>query len=88
LQLLRAVGYFTHKYGRITYVESFNEYWLETEARLRKDFNIHDGYRPKLMAVLKRKSGMKGLFKAAGIILFLLDISPILHILLYPLSDE
>lgn len=61
------MGYFTHKYGRITYIESFNEYWLETEARLRKDFNIQGGYRPKLMAVLKRKSGMKGIFKAAGV---------------------
>jgi len=66
-QLLRAVAYFTHKYGRITYIESFNEHWLETEARLRKDFNLQEGYRPKLMAVLKRKSGMKGLFKAAGL---------------------
>jgi len=66
-QLLRAGGYFTHKYGRLNFVESFNEYWLETEARLRKDFNVAGGYRPKEMAILKRKSGMKAVFKAAGL---------------------
>jgi len=48
-------------------VESFNEYWLETEARLREDFNVKGGYRPPLMGVLKRKSGMKATFKAAGL---------------------
>jgi biotin carboxylase len=34
---------------------------------MRKDFNVFEGYRPKQMAVLKRKSGMKGIFKAAGL---------------------
>lgn len=66
-QLLRACGYFTHKYGKIHYIESFNEHWLETEAQLREDFNVIGGYRPKLMEALKRKSGMKEIFKAAGL---------------------
>lgn len=65
-QLLRACAHFTHKYGKLNFIESFNEYWLETEARLRKDFNVTGGYRPKLMAALKRKSGMKVIFKNAG----------------------
>jgi len=66
-QLFRAIGYFIHKYGRINYIESFNEYWLETEARLREDFNIAEGYRPKEMAQYKRKSGMKKVFVNAGL---------------------
>jgi len=66
-QLLRACGYFTHKYGRLHFIESFNEHWLETEARLREDFNVTGGYRPRQMHTLKRKSGMKEIFKAAGL---------------------
>lgn len=32
-EVLRAVGYFTHKYGKIDRFESLNEHWLELEAR-------------------------------------------------------
>ncbi len=39
-ELLRALGYFTHHYGKIDRLDSLNEYWLETEAQLRTDFNI------------------------------------------------
>src|SRR5882672_10092503 len=39
-QLVRALGYFTHRYGKLHHLDSHNEYWLETEARLRTDFNI------------------------------------------------
>jgi len=66
-QVYRAIGYFIHKYGRISFIESFNEYWLETEARLREDFNIAEGYRPKEMAQFKRKSGMKSIYAGAGL---------------------
>jgi len=66
-QLYKAIGHFIHKYGRIQFIESFNEYWLETEARLREDFNITEGYHPKEMAQYKRKSGMKKVFAAAGL---------------------
>jgi hypothetical protein len=38
--LVRAVGYFTHKYGKIDRFDSLNEYWLGVEARIRDDFNI------------------------------------------------
>ena len=39
-ELLRALGYFTHHYGKIDRLDSLNEYWLETEAQLRTDFNL------------------------------------------------
>ena len=38
--LVRACGFFTHRYGKIDRLDSLNEYWLSTEARLRDDFNI------------------------------------------------
>jgi biotin carboxylase len=65
-QLLRACGYFTHRYGKIDGIDSHNEYWLEIEAHLRTDFNIAG---PKLaeMEHFKRKSKMKKLFIRAGI---------------------
>lgn len=66
-QLYKAIGHFISKYGRINFVESFNEYWVETEAKLREDFNIKDGYHPKEMAQYKRKSGMKKVFLGAGL---------------------
>ena len=39
-ELLRACGYFTHRYGKIDRLDSHTEYWMETEARLRTDFNV------------------------------------------------
>jgi len=66
-ELYRCIGYFAHKYGRIQFIESFNEHWLETEAQLREDFNIQGGYRPTEMAMYKRKSGMKKVYEAAGL---------------------
>jgi len=66
-ELYRCLGYFVHKYGRIHYVESFNEHWLENEAKLREDFNVYGGYRPLEMEMYKRKSGMKKVYQAAGL---------------------
>ncbi len=65
-QLLRALGYFTHRYGKIDRLDSHNEYWLETEARLRDDFNI-PGLRVHQMNRIKRKSQMKKVYQKAGI---------------------
>lgn len=65
-EVLRACGYFTHKYGKLDAVESFNEYWLETDARLRTDFNIPGIKQDKIMQI-KRKSLMKPVFKKAGV---------------------
>jgi len=64
--VLRALGYFTYRYGKIDRIDSQNEYWLETEARLRTDFNIF-GLRNEDIARVKRKSLMKETFIKAGI---------------------
>jgi biotin carboxylase len=65
-ELLRACGYFIHKYGKLDRLDSHNEYWLETEARLRTDFNI-DGIKTDAIARIKRKSLMKEVFREAGV---------------------
>lgn len=66
-EIYQAIGYFIHKYGRIHFIESFNEHWVETEARLREDFNVTGGYRNAEMSQYKRKSGMKKVYQAAGL---------------------
>ena len=65
-QLVRACGYYTHRYGKIDRFESLNEYWLATEARIRDDFNI-TGVRGRDIDVIKRKSMMKERFQSVGI---------------------
>ena len=65
-QLVRACGYYTHRYGKIDRFESLNEYWLTTEARIRDDFNL-TGVRGDDVDVIKRKSLMKGRFQSIGI---------------------
>lgn len=65
-ELLRAVGHFTHRWGRIDRLESHNEFWLESDARLRTDFNI-PGLHSEDMARVKRKSEMKKVFNKARV---------------------
>jgi hypothetical protein len=65
-EMLRGVGYFTHRYGKIDRMDSMNEYWLETEAQLRTDFNI-PGLKIGDMPRIKRKSLMKQTFIKAGV---------------------
>lgn len=38
--LVRAMGWLTHRHGKIDRIDSLNEYWLATEAALRTDFDI------------------------------------------------
>lgn len=64
--LVRACGYFTHRYGKIDRFESLNEYWLGTEARIRDDFNIF-GVRSREIDAVRRKSRMKEVFRQAGV---------------------
>ena len=66
-QMLRAVAFFTFKYGRIDWLESNNEFWLESDARLRTDFNIRTGWQFGDMDHIKNKSAMKPFYKKAGI---------------------
>ena len=65
--MYRAVAFFAFKYGRIDWLESNNEYWLEQDARLREDFNIRTGVLPDDLAHWKSKSAMKPVYKKAGI---------------------
>ena len=66
-EMLRAMGFFTFKYGKIDWVESNNEYWLEQDARLRTDFNIPTGIKSAEIEKFKRKSVMKTYYQKAGI---------------------
>ena len=66
-EVYRAVAYFIHKYGRIDWLESNNEYWLEKDASLRADFNITSGFQPADMENIRYKSGMKKYYQRVGI---------------------
>ena len=64
--LRRAVAHFRERHGPIDRLESLNEYWLETDARLRTEFGI-PGLQLQDMDRIKRKSAMKAVFAAAGV---------------------
>ncbi len=66
-EMLRAIGYFTFHYGKIDWLESNNEYWLEQDARLRTDFHITTGIQASEISTWKHKSSMKPVYAAAGI---------------------
>ena len=66
-QMFRAVAFFSFKYGKIDWLESNNEYWLEQDARLRTDFHITTGADEKEAASFKSKSGMKSYYAKAGV---------------------
>lgn len=65
-ELIRAIGYFTYRHGKMDRIDSQNEYWLETESRLRTDFNI-PGIKLDSIYKIKRKSEMKRVFEQAGL---------------------
>ena len=66
-QVLRGMGYFTGRYGKMDYVESNNEYWLEMDAALRTDFNITTGLKSDEIIKYKSKKTMKAYFEKAGV---------------------
>jgi len=66
-EVFRAVAFFSYKYGKIDWLESNNEYWLERDAKLREEFHITSGFQPKDMNVVKFKSMMKKNYTKAGI---------------------
>ena len=66
-QVYRAVAFFAFKYGRVDWIESMNEYWLEQDARLRQDFNVTTGIRSDRIGIIKNKSSMKRVYRQAGI---------------------
>ena len=66
-EVYRAVAWFAHKYGKIDWLESNNEYWLEQDARLRTDFNISSGIKADAVAAIRNKSEMKKYYALGGI---------------------
>lgn len=66
-EVLKAVGFFTFKYGKIDWIESNNEYWLELDARLRTDFHVTTGFQSEEMERVKKKSAMKHCYEKAGV---------------------
>ena len=66
-EIFRAVAFFTYKYGKIDYLESNNEYWLERDATLRTEFHITTGFLSEEMEKVKCKSAMKAFYAKAGI---------------------
>ena len=66
-EMLRAVAYFTFHYGKIDWIESNNEYWLEMDAQLRTDFNINTGAKNDFIERIKYKSKMKESYIAGGV---------------------
>ena len=60
-EVYRAVAFFAFKYGRIDWLESNNEYWLERDAALRTDFHIHTA-----LAVRKDNEDIKSFEDLAG----------------------
>jgi len=64
--LVRALGHFTHRHGKLDGIDSHSEHWLETEARLRTDFNMA-GLRHDRIGIVQRKSAMKEIYRSAGV---------------------
>ena len=61
------MAFLAFKYGRIDWLESNNEYWLERDAALRTDFHITSGFQTEDMPRIKYKSKMKEYYQKAGI---------------------
>lgn len=66
-QMYRAVAYFGSRYGKPDWLESNNENWLETDARLRTDFNITTGPQNADMLRFKSKAEQKKYYGKAGV---------------------
>lgn len=66
-QVYRAVAWFAHKHGKIDWLESNNEFWLEQDAKLRTDFNITSGDKSEDVLRYKYKSNMKAFYEKAGV---------------------
>ena len=57
-QVYRAVAFLAFRYGKIDWIESNNEYWLQQDARLRTDFHITTGIDAQHVERIKEKSQM------------------------------
>lgn len=66
-EMYRAVAWFAHKHGKIDWLESNNEFWLEQDAQLRTDFNITTGDKSDTVMRYKKKSNMKEFYAKASV---------------------
>lgn len=66
-EVFRAVAFFTFRYGKIEFIESNNEFWLERDAMLRTEFNVKTGFNQRDIKKIKFKSQMKRYYKKAGV---------------------
>jgi len=66
-EVYRGVAFLIYKHGKIDWLESNNEYWLERDAALRTAFNITTGQMTPDMDRIKHKSAMKAYYAKAGI---------------------
>lgn len=66
-EVYRAVAFLIFKHGKIDWLESNNEYWLERDARLRTAFHITSGFQEEDIPRVKYKSKMKEYYDRAGI---------------------
>lgn len=65
-QVYKAMAYLVYQYGRIDFLESHNEHWLELDAQLRTDFNI-PGVNERTIASIRSKLEMKKVFQKAKV---------------------
>ncbi|NBK97781.1 MAG: ATP-grasp domain-containing protein [Erysipelotrichia bacterium] len=66
-EVYRGCAFLAFKHGKIDWLESNNEYWLERDAKLRSDFNITTGIQSHSIQHIKYKSKMKEYFIKAGV---------------------
>lgn len=66
-QVFKAVAYFSFHYGKIDWIESQNEFWLEQDAKLRTDFNVKTGILTDSVETFKSKFSQKYFYKLANI---------------------
>lgn len=66
-EVYRSVAFLIFKHGKIDWLESNNEYWLERDAKLRTEFHITTGFGVSDIPRIKYKSKMKEYYQKAGI---------------------
>lgn len=66
-EMLRCLGLITFKHGKIDWIESNNEFWLQQDARLRTDFHVTTGIQSEHVLEIKSKSAMKKYYAKAKV---------------------
>ncbi len=66
-EVFRAVAFFSFKYGKIDWIESNNEYWLEQDAKLRTYFYVSTGIGMNDIKSFKSKAEMKKYYALANV---------------------